>query len=264
MNDQTQTALITGGTSGIGLALARRFAREKFNLVIVARKGDELATVKAALEHEFGIVVNTIIADLSERGAATQVYDDIKSRKIRINVLVNNAGYAEYGLFQDIPLDRELSLMQLNMLSSTILLKLFLDEMVARNSGRILNVGSTASFMPGGPLMSVYYATKSYILSLTETLAYELKGTKVTVTALCPGPTRTRFQDKARINSTWLIRMYILDVDKVANAAFRGLMRGQTIVIPGWFNKLQVQLLRISPRKLTIAIIHMLQKRRDN
>ncbi len=256
-----KTVLITGATSGIGLALARRFARESYNLIIVARSESELQTVKAALELEFKIMVTTMVKDLSKEGAAAEVYDTIHHSDTIVDVLVNNAGYAEYGLFHDIPLANELSLVQLNLVTMTTLLKLFSDEMIARKSGKILNVGSTAAFMPGGPLMSVYYATKAFMLSLTEAMAKELHGTGVAISILCPGATKTRFQDTAKINDTLIIRMGMMSAETVADVGYRGLMSGKTIIVPGILNKAMVQVLRISPRKLVRAIILKMQTR---
>ena len=261
MNNNLKTALITGATSGIGLALARRFAKAKYNLVIVSRGEEDLQTVKASLEHEFEIAVRTIQKDLSMPNSAQELYDQINEQGIIIDVLVNNAGYAEYGLFQDIPLLKELEMIELNLISATTLLKLFVDEMIQRGSGKVLNVASLAGFMPGGPLMSGYYATKAYLLSLTESLSTELKGKGVVISVLAPGATRTKFQDKAKINDTLLIKMGTMDANTVAEAGFAGLMAGKTIIIPGLMNKLQVQLLRISPRTLTRSIIRKMQEK---
>jgi short-subunit dehydrogenase len=254
--------LITGATSGIGLALAQVFARQGYDLVIVSRKQEDLIKTATELKNQFGGKIITLAKDLSQAGAAQEVYDEIQRQNIDVDILVNNAGYAEHGFFKDVPLEKELSLVQLNMASVMVLTKLFLDNMLKRNSGRILNLGSTASFQPGGPLMSVYYATKAFVLSLTEAIAEEIKDSKVTVTALCPGPTRTAFQNKAKIHDTLLIKTNMMSADHVAEIAYRGLMRGKTIVIPGWMNKLQIQALRIAPRVLVRKVIYNLQKKR--
>ena len=254
-----KTVLITGGTSGIGLELAKIFAREKYRLIIAARGREDLDRTAQELSRLSGKEVITKQSDLSQEGSAHELYDFVKQKNIALDVLVNNAGYAEHGLFKDVPLEKELAMVQLNLTSLTSLTKLFLDAAQDRRSGKILNVASTAAFQPG-PLMSVYYATKAYVLSLSEALANELEGTGVTITALCPGPTRTAFQKKVGV----ILPMFSgsMDPAAVAEAGYRGLMSGKTIVIPGLKNKLLVQILRLSPRALVPKIVRRLQEAR--
>ncbi len=260
MANQNKSVLITGGTSGIGFALARVFAEHHFNLVIVARKQEELLQAKLTLEQGYDITVQTIQKDLIAELAAHELHAELASKGIRIDILVNNAGFANYGKFQDISLEKDSAVMHLNMINLTLLTKLFLKDFLARNDGRILNVASTAAFQPG-PFMSVYYATKAYVLFLGEAVAEELRATGVTITTLCPGPTKTAFQEKSAIKGTRLIKMGSpMGADAVALLAYRGLMRGSTIVIPGFQNKLLVQLLRIAPRKMTVKIVRWLQE----
>jgi uncharacterized protein len=253
-----KTAFITGATSGIGLALARLFARDKYNLIIVARKLEELTTVKAGLEHEFKIHVEIIVKDLSEPQAAQQIYNEVKRKNLVVDVLVNNAGFSDYGKFTSSPVDKHLQLTQLNALSPMVLLRLFLEDMLRRKSGKVLNVASAAAFEPGS-MWAIYHSSKAYILYLTEALADELSDSGITFTALCPGPTKTAFHEKAGL-STRLMKFNYLDVDRVAKAAYRGLMKGKTVVVPGVWNKLIVFSIRLSPRSLVVKITRWLQE----
>lgn len=256
----TKTALITGATGGIGLDLAECFARDRHDLVLVARRAAELEAVAARFMQQYGISVQTIVADLSEVGAADQVAAQLAERGVQIDVLVNNAGFAQYGAFVATDADQELRMMQLNMITLTRLIKLLLPAMIARRSGAILNVASTAAFMPG-PLMAVYYATKAYVLSLSEALHEELRGTGVTVTALCPGPTRTGFQARAQMEASKLVRgREIMDAQTVARLGYAGLRRGLALVIPGRMNQLQAALPRFVPRRLLPALVRRAQE----
>lgn len=259
MEQLPKTVLITGATSGIGLELARCFARDKYRLVIAARTVSDLDKAAAELRQLSGQEVITIVSDLSQQDAARTLYEAVKQKNIQVDVLVNNAGYAEHGLFKDVSLDKEMGLIRLNLVSLTVLAKLFLDDMLRQGAGKILNVASTAAFQPG-PLMSVYYATKAYVLSLTEALANELEGTGVTITALCPGPTKTNFQNKIGIKLPMFSGS--MSAQTVAEVGYRGLMNGKTIVIPGWKNKLLVQSLRLAPRKLVPRIVRRIQEAR--
>lgn len=259
---RTRTALITGATRGIGYELSKLFAKDGYHLVLVARDGQRLNQVAKEMETAYGIKIRTILKDLSGRTAAEAVFDELQKDSTRIDVLVNNAGYALYGPFRETDLGSELGMMQINMESPTQLTKLCLDQMIKRGEGKILNVASTAAFQPG-PLMAVYYATKAYILSFSEALANELQGTGVTVTALCPGPTKTGFQERAGIEG---LKMYggwrVLDAETVARIGYRGMMEGRTVVVPGLFNKLLAFTVRLGPRNLVTRIARRLQEGR--
>jgi short-subunit dehydrogenase len=187
-----KTALVTGASSGIGLDLAKRFAAEGYDVALVARSEGKLKEVAAALEAEHKVRAHVVTADLAKAGAADALVAALDARGIDVDVLVNNAGYASYGAFAETDLADELAMIQVNVVVLTHLTKLLVRKMVAKRSGRVLNVASTAAFQPG-PLMAVYYATKAYVLSFSEAIAEELRDTGVTVTALCPGPTRTAF-----------------------------------------------------------------------
>jgi uncharacterized protein len=253
-----QTALITGASSGIGLDLAHLFAEDGHDVVLVARSEDKLRELAKELEAKHGIRATVIVADLAKPHAPQQIFVVAPP----VDILVNNAGYGTSGKFAETDLRAELDMIQVNLAALTHLTKLFLGPMLERRRGRILNVASTASFQPG-PLMAVYYATKAYVLSFSEAIAEETRGTGVTVTALCPGPTATGFQKAANMGSEALLKvMRPVSSMEVARAGYRGLMRGKRIVIPGMKNKLGVQSLRVSPRAVVTKVVRALQERR--
>ncbi len=252
-------ALITGASEGIGYELAKCFARERHNLVLVARNEEKLKSVAAEISSAYGVQVSYIVQDLSDADAARQVFEEVQKQGMAIDFLVNNAGTGTYGIFAETDLEREQRMMQLNMLAVTALTKLVLQGMLDRHQGKILNVASTAAFQPG-PLMAVYYATKAYVLSFSEALANELKGSGVTASVLCPGPTRSGFQQSAGMESSKLFRRGVMNASDVAEIAYREFMRGKTTIIPGLRNKILAQSVRLSPRKLVPMIVRLLQE----
>ncbi|HTP80217.1 MAG TPA: SDR family oxidoreductase [Bacteroidota bacterium] len=261
-NSRTATALVTGASGGIGFELAKLLAHDRCNLVLVARSEDRLMEIAAELRKEYRISVRVLVKDLSDSDAPRQIFDTLRSEDIRIDILVNNAGYTVFGEFARTPATTELEMMQVNMVALTHLTKLFLPEMLRQKKGRILNLGSTASFQPG-PLMAIYYATKSYVLFFSEALAEELRGTGVTVTCLCPGPTQTGFQKRGGMEKSKLVAgKKIMDAHTVAEMGYRGMMKGKRIVIPGFRNKMLAQSIRISPRRVTTKIVRLLQENR--
>jgi uncharacterized protein len=247
-------ALITGASGGIGRELARIFAREHYDVVLVARSQARLDEVAVELRSSHGIQVDVIAKDLASPGAPAEIERQVG----RVDVLVNNAGFGLYGKFTEFPPEDELGLMHLNMDALVLLTRLFLPGMIEAGSGRILNVASTAAFQPG-PLMALYYASKAFVLHFSEAIANELKGTGVTVTVLCPGPTETGFQARAAMEDSRLVRMGMMSAKAVAEKGYRGLMRGKTIVIPGVRNKIMAQSVRFSPRKLVTTIARKVQ-----
>jgi uncharacterized protein len=252
------TALITGPSSGIGLDLAHLFAADGHDVVLVARSEDKLRALAAELSAKHHVQATVIVSDLARPDAPREVF----AASPPVDVLVNNAGYGTTGRFESTPLRTELDMIQVNIAALTHLTKLFLPQMLERKRGRILNVASTAAFQPG-PLMAVYYATKAYVLSFSEAVAEELRGTGVTVTTLCPGPTATGFQKSANLSSEALLKlMKPVSSMEVARAGYRATMRGQRIVIPGIKNKIGVQSLRVSPRGLVTRLVRVLQERR--
>ncbi len=248
------TALITGASGGIGLEFAKLFAKDRHNLVLVARNGPKLSQVAGELQRLFDVSVKPVARDLSAAPASQSLFDELQREGITVDILVNNAGYGKFGDFANVELEESLGQIHLNITALTALTKLFLAPMLERRSGKILNVASTAGFQPG-PQMAVYYATKAYVMSFSEALADEVKDKGVTVTCLCPGATLTGFQYGAEMTETVLFRtMRPMDAASVARKGYRGLMSGKVMVIPGFRNWLLAESVRFSPRRLVTAI----------
>jgi short-subunit dehydrogenase len=259
---QRPTALVTGGSGGIGLELAKVLARNDFDLVLVARKRDTLEAAAGQLEGKFAVKAHVFTADLRRAEAPQAIFDFLQNENIPIEVLVNNAGFGWVGEFSETELRRELDMIQVNIAALTHLTKLFLAPMIKRKSGRILNVASTAAFQPG-PLMAVYYASKAYVLSFSEALAEELRNSGVTVTALCPGPTHTGFADAADMADSRLFNTFgISAASDVAEYGFDAMMSGKRLAIPGVKNKVLAQANRLAPRALSAKIARMFQETR--
>jgi uncharacterized protein len=256
----SKTALITGASGGIGYELALLFARDGFDCILVARSHDKLNDLAARLESEFRVKTLVLPKDLSKPPAVDEIYEEVGAASMQVDVLVNNAGFPVFGLFTQTNLEIELEMLQVNITALTTLTKLFLKGMTERRYGRILNLASTAAFEPG-PLMAVYYASKAYVLSFSEALANELRGSGVTVTALAPGPTRTGFQKRGQLEDSRLVQGEIADATSVALAGYRGLMAGKTIVIPGFSNKLIPWIVRVSPRGVVTRVVRRMQER---
>jgi uncharacterized protein len=254
-----KTALVTGASFGIGLELARIFAREGHDLVLVARSADKLRQLAAELERAHSARSLILATDLTEPGAAAYVLDQTTRAQIVVDILVNNAGFGQYGFFAENDLEECLRQIQLNVSTLTHLTRLYLPEMIARKEGRILNVASTAAFQPG-PLMAVYFATKAYVLHLSEALANELQGSGVTVTCLCPGATATEFHKRANATEMRLLKMGSMDPKTVAEDGYRAMMAGKPVVISGFRNWLVAQSVRFSPRRLVTAIARKTQE----
>jgi uncharacterized protein len=259
---QRPIALVTGGSGGIGLELAKVLARNDFDLVLVARNRDTLEAAAGQLEGKFAVKAHVFAADLRRPEAPQAIFEFLQNENIPIEVLVNNAGFGLGGEFADTKIQRELEMIQVNIVALTHLTKLFLPPMIKRKSGRVLNVASTAAFQPG-PLMAVYYATKAYVLSFSEALSEELRNSGVTVTALCPGPTQTDFADTAEVGSSRMFNAVgIADAADVAKYGFDAMMHGKRLAIPGIRNKIIAQANRISPRALTAKITRIAQESR--
>src|ERR1700690_385318 len=249
-----QTALLTGASSGIGYELAKLFAKDHHNLVLVARGAAKLTQVADELQRQFGISAKAVPLDLTAAPAPQFLFDRLRGEGIAVDILVNNAGYGVLGEFSTVSLDESLGQIQLTITALTQLTKLFLGPMIERRSGKIMNVASTAGFQPG-PLMAVYYATKAFVISFSEALANELKDSGVTVTCLCPGATDTNLQERAGMESTRLVKtLRPMDAKTVARDGYRGLMAGKTLVISGFRNWLVAESVRFSPRKLVTAV----------
>jgi uncharacterized protein len=254
MNEPTRAVLITGASGGIGYELAKLFAHDHHNLVLVARSGAQLVKIADELQRQFGILVKTVALDLAAAPAPQFLFDQLQRDGMAVDILVNNAGYGKFGAFAEVPREDALGQIHLNVTALTHLTRLFLPAMIEQRRGRILNVASTAGFQPG-PLMAVYYATKAYVLSFSEGLANELEGTGVTVTCLCPGPTDTGFQGRAGTERTLLFKtLRPMEAKTVARDGYRALANGKTLVISGFRNWLVAESIRLSPRKVVTAI----------
>jgi short-subunit dehydrogenase len=241
-SNRQETTLITGASSGIGLALAREFAKHGHPLVIVAPVRSELEDVAARLSREFGVSVHPIAKDLSEENAAAEIFDDLINSGISIDILANNAGLGQRGRFWETALDRDIEILRVNIEAAVRLTKRFLPPMVERRRGRILNTASIAGFQPG-PLLAVYHASKAFVLSWSEALATELKdaNTGVTLTTLCPGPVDTDFFPKADMTETKVFQKgNVMGPQEVAEAAYAALMKGERVIVPGGMNKAMV------------------------
>jgi uncharacterized protein len=256
-NGPRQTALITGASGGIGAELALLFARDGYDLILIARNLDKLAQLAERLERDYPISVRALPRDLSQPGAPAQVHSELAAASVRVDVLVNNAGFGLGGRFSEICVDDALEMIQLNVVALTHLTRLFLDDMLARGEGKILNIGSTAGFFPG-PFLGVYAASKAYVVSFSQALANELAGSGVAVTVLCPGPTTTEFAERSGMQEARAYRRATMDVGTVARIGYRGLMRGQTMVIPGWRNHLILFAVRLTPRRVMAGIARRL------
>ena len=252
--EKTQTALITGASGGIGYELAKLFARDHYNLVLVARSSHRLSQVAVELQGRFGIGVKAVAVDLASALAPKLLFDQLQREGVSVDVLVNNAGFGAFGEFASLPEEEILGQIQLNVAALTQLTRLFLAPMLARRNGKIMNVASTAAFQPG-PLMAVYYATKAYVLSFSEALANEVAESGVTVTCFCPGATNTGFAKRASLeNSRLFKKIGAMSAEAVARDGYRGLMAGRTLVISGAKNWLVAESVRFAPRKLVTAV----------
>lgn len=238
--------LITGASSGIGYELAKVFASHGYQLILVARNEDRLSRIKKELEIKYKIQVYILVEDLCDEKAPKHLYEQVRKRGIEVDILINNAGAGYTGKFHEETYEKDLKIMQLNMVSLTELTKLFVQDMVKNQKGKILNVASTGAYHPG-PYTAIYYATKSYVLSLSEALAVELSPYHVTVSALCPGATRTNFAKAAGREDTAIA----MDPAIVARIAYKKLMKNKTTIVPGIRNKLFIKL----PRQLASRFI---------
>lgn len=251
-----ETVLITGASFGIGYELAKIFARENYNLILVARSLERLNKIREELLNP-NINIYTIQKDLSKPEAPRELFEELNKNEVQVDILINNAGFGLLGPFAELDLQTQLEMIQLNVSSLVHLTYLILPQMIERKSGKIMNVASTAAFQPG-PNMAIYYATKAFVLSFSEALHTELKSKGITVTALCPGPTKTEFQKRARMENINLERSKLIpymSAEKVAQIGFEGLMKGKRVVIPGFLNKAGTKLVRIFPKFLVLELL---------
>ncbi|WP_417874425.1 SDR family NAD(P)-dependent oxidoreductase [Xanthomarina gelatinilytica] len=255
----SKTALITGGASGLGYELALLLAKDGYNLVLIDIDAEKLHEVKQGIETDFAVNVQIYAKDLSVVNISEEIMLELKG--LPIDVLVNNAGFGLFGSFWETDWEREKQMLHLHVITTTHLTKLVLKDMIQRGSGKILNLSSLAAFQPG-PLMSLYYATKGYILSFSEAVANELKGTGVTVTALCPGPTKTSFQKVvSNASSENKITFNMANAKEVAAYGYKAMNKGKVYAIPGKFNKLLATLPRFIPRNTAATIVKRIQEK---
>jgi len=238
--------LITGASQGIGREFTKIFAADGWNLVLVARDRERLAQIADELARLHGITARVIAKDLSAPNAVQEIFDELQKDKVPISILINNAAFGHRGSFAEIDLPRHLGLIQVNVTALVQLTHLFLKPMLEQREGRILNVASTAAFVPG-PFLGTYYASKAFVQSFSYALGMELKGTGVTVTSLCPGFTRSQFHARAGLKRSG--GFFMMEADVVAEIGYRALMKGKPVVIAGWMNKLAIALTRIIPAR---------------
>ena len=252
-------ALVTGASGGIGLEFSRLLAADKYNLILVARSGDKLEKVKEELESTYGVKAVCFSADLSKESAADEVYAFAKNAG-SVEVLINNAGFGDFGEYTLREWERQRDMVSLNVLALMRLCYLFIPDMKTAGRGKILNVASVASFQPG-PLMSVYYASKAFVLSFTEALAVELKSYGVKVTALCPGPVRTGFESAAQLSNSGLFKnLKVASAAKVAAFGYKKLKKGKVVAIQGARNRFLIFVSRFSPRSLVRRVVYKIMK----
>ncbi len=259
-NRSGKTALVTGASVGIGRDLAEIFSREGHDLVLVSRSENQLHALAEKIRGERGVNVRVIVKDLALPGAGQEVYDQVGAAGIAVDFLVNNAGFGSVGAFAESDPMVQLGMVQVNIGALVHLTRLFLPPMIQRKSGRVMNLGSVAGFMPG-PGMAVYYATKAFVLSYSEALATELKGTGVTVTVVCPGPTATEFGKRAGMTSSKLMATSMTS-RRVAEIAYAATMRGKRAVATGWTNKILASIPRLVPRRFAAAVTARLNRNR--
>lgn len=252
-----KTVLITGASQGIGYELAKLFAKDGYKLILVARSESNLQKVRDELIKTYGSSIVLVPKDLAQSQAPDELYNELQKQHIGVDVLVNNAGFATHGRFESLPVEPEMEEIQVNIAALTKLTRLFLPQMVQQKSGKILNIASTAAFLPG-PYMSVYYATKAYVLSFSEALSEELVGTGVTVTALCPGTTKTGFIQRAALENAPLFRK-TADPKDVALTGYIGLMQGKRVVFVGLRNMIGAMLSKWIPHILILKYVKKLQ-----
>jgi len=256
-----QTALVTGGSGGIGLALAECFSQDGYDLVLTARSPEALKTAADQLATQYKVTATPIALDLGAVGGGVRLAEQIKQRGITVDVLVNNAGYGHAGALTSSDLDTQLGMIDLNDRALVELTYLYWDGMLARKRGGVLNVASTASFQPG-PLMAVYYASKAFVLSFSEALWREAAGTGVHVSCLCPGPTVSNFRTRAGTGSTRLSKRPVMSSREVAEQGYAGFQKNERVVITGLSNALMARLVPFLPRAAVLNSVHALQSPR--
>ncbi|MBU5454477.1 SDR family NAD(P)-dependent oxidoreductase [Caproiciproducens sp. MSJ-32] len=255
-----KVVLITGASSGIGLELSNIFAREGYNLLLVARNEEKLLSLKEKLEKDYKIKVEILSKDLYKREAAEEIYNFTKEKNIQVEILVNNAGFGDFGEFSSLDLKKQEEMINVNIMALVKLTYYYLKDMKRKNRGKIMNLASLAAFQPG-PLMAVYYASKAFVLSFTEALSVELKDTDIDVLALCPGPTKTNFEEKANLETSGLFKnLKNATAKEVAEYGYKMLMKGRVVAVYGITNKTIACLGKFLPKALVRYASYLIQK----
>jgi len=257
----SKTALITGASGGIGLELARIHASKGDNLVLVARSRDKLDQIKTELEHDFKISIVTIIQDLSVKDSAARVYGEVSERNIQIDYLINNAGFGDFSLFAECDWGKQERMISLNITALTHLTRLFLPDMIRKGGGKILNLASTAAFQPG-PTMSVYFATKAFVLSFSQAINNEVIDKGITVTALCPGSTESSFHAVALGDPNLVKERKMPSSREVAEYGYRAMMKGKPVAIYGFKNAFMANAVRFLPRGFIVKMARVIQEKK--
>jgi hypothetical protein len=252
-------ALVTGASAGLGLDMVRILAARGWDVILTARSHDTLEALAHEVREEHGVTGIPFAHDLSDPSAVDRLVADVASLGRPLDLLVNNAGFGQFGPWLEQDGEREADQLRLNVEALTRLTRALAPGMVQRGGGGILNVASTAAFQPG-PLMAVYYATKAYVLSFSEALHHELRDTGVRVTCLCPGPTATEFQDRAGMGGSRLFRAGVMASRPVAEAGIDGVLRGRRLVVPGWRNRVGTLLVRFVPRGWVLPVVESIQR----
>ncbi|MDD6812292.1 MAG: SDR family oxidoreductase [Lachnospiraceae bacterium] len=255
-----KTALITGASGGLGYEFSKIFASEGYHLILVARSEGKLYIMKEKLEKTYGIQVYVCAQDLGKKDAAKRIWEYVQEKKLHVDVLINDAGFGDFGKFANSNWEKQYAMLQVNIAALTQLTYLFLKPMIEKRQGKILNVASVAAFMPGA-MMSVYYATKAYVLSFTEALSVELQGTGVSVTALCPGPTNTGFAKNAELGKSRLFKSFERTSARcIAEYGYEVLMHKKVVAIPSRKNRIAIMAIRFFPRCFVRRFVYYMQK----
>ena len=258
-----KTALITGSSAGIGLALAKLYASKGDNLVLVARRKDKLEAIKLDFQKKYGVQVDIFDKDLSRKESPLEIFQELKDQNITIDFLINNAGFSRQGYFHEIDWQIQKSITMVNVMALIELTHLLLPDMIKRNEGKILNIASSAAFAPGGPLQTIYFATKAFIVSFSQGLAGELSNTNVTVTVLCPGATETEFEQVSGLDKTNLFSTEkVFTASEVAKDGYEAMHKGKLIKLTALspINKFVLKNMNLFPTKRILEQIKMRQE----
>ncbi|MFR1708567.1 MAG: SDR family NAD(P)-dependent oxidoreductase [Clostridium sp.] len=255
MKDKRKWVLITGASSGIGLELSKIFAKNNYNLILIARNIEALSKIKDELLEKYGTYSIVISKDLSESNSVEEIFSELIKLNIKVHILINNAGIGDCGLFHKINIENHNSVIKTNMIALTELTHFSVNDMIEQGEGKILNVVSTGAYQPG-PYTAVYYASKAYVLSLTEALSIELKHYNIQVSGLCPGTTKTNFHNRAGKGEI----KGAMEPELVAEIGYKQFMKGKNIIIPGVKNKIAIGMSKVFPRKLLGKIVEYIQK----